>query len=139
MMIGDWISFVCCSIIADVLPWNVFAKLLAGRLTSSEKLCILYDFKKFIQKLCWCQPPRDSIWSQESYKPSRLPNLLASREKSPKLSRSGLLPRPPWIDLSFYLFVSCVWGREKIPRFLCVTPGDRELPPRAIASEMFVD
>ena len=136
MIIGDWISFVCCSIITDVLPWNVFAKLFAGRLTSSEKSCILYDFKKFMQKFCWYQSPRDSIWSQESYKLSRLPSSLTSREKSLKLSWSGLLPRPPWVDLSFYLFVSCVWGREEIPRFPCVTPGDRELPLRAIASEV---
>ena len=97
---------------AIVERWKFFAKLFAGRLTSSEKSYVLYAFEKFVQKFCWCQLSRVSIWSQESYKLSQLGGSLTSREKSLKLSWSGLLSRPLYVNLKFLSFC-----------FLCLREG----------------
>ena len=74
--------------------------------------------QKVCAKFCWCQLPRVSIWSQESYKLSRLAESLASREKSLELSWSSLLPRPPWVNLSFYLLFLLFEGRRRVQDFL---------------------
>ena len=103
-------------------------------LTNSEKPRVLYVFKKFVQKFCWCQLSKVCIWLQESYKGSQLAGSQASREKFLKLSWSGLLPRPPCVNLSFYRFVSCVWWRRRAQVFLVLPRGFRSFP-----SVFFVD
>ena len=100
-------------------------------LTNSEKPCVLYFFKKFVQKFCWCQLSKVNIWPEESYKRSKLAFSQASREKFLKLSWSGLLP---CVNLSFYLFVSCVWWRRRSQIFLALPQWFRSFP-----SVFFVD
>ena len=94
-------------------------------LTNSEKPCVLYFFKKFVQKFCWCQLSKVNIWPEESYKRSKLAFSQASREKFLKLSWSGLLP---CVNLSFYLFVSCVWWRRRSQIFLALPQWFRSFP-----------
>ena len=103
-------------------------------LTNSEKPCVLYFFKKFVQKFCWCQLSKVNIWPEESYKRSQLAFSQAIREKFLKLSWSGLLPGPPCVNLSFYLFVSCVWWRRRPQMFLALPQWFRSFP-----SVFFVD
>ena len=61
-----------------------FSKLFAGRFTSSEKSCVLYAFKKFVQKFCWYQIRSLSMWSQESYKLSQLAGPISLWRKISK-------------------------------------------------------
>ena len=99
-----------------------------------------YRYSLCLQKVENCENILLMSATQSQYmiteKLYRLSGSLFKREKQLKLSWSGLLFRPPWVNLRFYPFVSDVWGRRESPRFPCVTPGVWELPLSLFPSEV---